>query len=94
MTDLTIRVHYRDEAGWIEDVQLDMDLSEFGGVLPSIGDTILKPYTLLGQDRSDPANREIWTVVQRVFNPRDQKDYVALVVEFRPATNSDPWVPG
>ena len=94
MTAPTIRIYFRDDIGWIEDGELDMELEDFGGFLPNVGDTILKPFVIAGLDRHVPENREVWTVVQRVFNPRDLKDYVALVVEYRPATGKDPWVPG
>ena len=92
MNDVTVRIYYRDASGYTEDAQLDMSLDDFGGVMPAIGDTILNPGVAAGLDRSQPENREVWKVVERVFNPRDNKDYVTLVVEYRPGTSTDPWL--
>ncbi len=84
MTDVTIRILHRQPNGTIEDGQHDFDLASFGGVLPAVGDMILDPGVIQGRDRRDPANREMWTVVGRLFNPRDNADYIALIVETRP----------
>ncbi|GAA2821629.1 hypothetical protein EDC40_10345 [Aminobacter aminovorans] len=81
--DVTVRICFRNKDGLIEDGAEDFDLSTFGGFLPSIGDKIVDPGVLSGMNRSDPSNREIWTVVERVFNPKDNSEYVALVVEAR-----------
>lgn len=89
MSDLTIRLHYIDAAGVITDGEHNFDLSDFAGFLPAVGDTILYPLVAQGLDRSEPANRELLTVVQRVFNPRDLSGYVALVCRSRPATEDD-----
>jgi hypothetical protein len=86
MADLTIRIYVRNAAGVFEDTERDFDLSEFGGFLPSIGDKILDPAVLVGRDRRDAANRSIWTIVGRYFNPRDLTEYVALIVEERTPT--------
>lgn len=86
MKDVTIRIYFRDSDGKANDGQEDYGLSDFGGLLPCVGDCILKPGVLQGLDRGRPNNREIWTVVGRMFNPRDNKDYVALIVEERPPT--------
>jgi hypothetical protein len=51
--------------------------------LPAIGDTILDSGVTQGLSRTDPANRRMWTVVQRVLNPRDNEDCVVIVVEER-----------
>lgn len=83
MSDVTIRIHIRQSDGEIVDTQSDFGLPDFGGVLPSVGDTILDPGVVQGRDRRDPFNRGIWTVVDRMFNPRDLKDYIALIVEVR-----------
>jgi len=84
VTDVTIRIYRREADGSTVDGQEDYDLSSFGGFLPAIGDLIVNPGVPQGLDRRDPQNREIWTVVGRVFNPRDLEDYVALIVEERP----------
>jgi hypothetical protein len=86
MKELTIRIHFRRQNGKVEDNQEEFALSYFHGILPSPGDRILDPGVLQGLDRRDPENRNIWTVVGRVFNPRDLRDYVALIVEERKLT--------
>jgi hypothetical protein len=93
MSDLAIRIHFSRESGEVEDAEHDCDLSDFGGFLPSIGDRILDPGA--SGDRRDPANRRMWTVVGRIFNPRDLGNkYVALIVEERqPAINEKAFLP-
>jgi hypothetical protein len=86
MVEITIRIYFRDENGSIEDGERDCGIGEFGGVLPSTGDLILNPGVLSGLDRGNPEHREIWVVVGRFFNPRDNQDYVALIVEVRQPT--------
>ena len=85
----SIRILHRDPVGNISDGQQEYDLAQFAGQFPSIGDMILNPGALQGLDRHDPRNREIWTVVGRVFNPRDREDTVALIVETRDGTIDD-----
>jgi hypothetical protein len=95
MGDVTIRIHLLTEIGTIEDTQNDYDLSSFGGFLPSVGDVVLDPGVLMNLDRREPMNRRMWTVVKRVFNPRDLENYVALVVEESTPTKNDyPLLPG
>ncbi|MDI3307688.1 MAG: hypothetical protein QJR07_11365 [Acetobacteraceae bacterium] len=89
MANPTIRIHFRRSSGEVEDGELDFDLSSFCGILPSIGDKILDPGVPKGQSRCDPANRRMWTVVGRVFNPRDRADYVVLVVDERIPTEEE-----
>lgn len=84
MEEVTIRIYHRKDDGSLVDGQEDYDLAFFGGTLPAIGDLIVNPAASAGVDRYDPGNRTVWAVVGRVFNPRDMKDYVALVVEERP----------
>jgi hypothetical protein len=92
MSETTIRIYFRDAAGHTEDGKLDMSLKDFGGVVPSLGDTILNPGVPTSLDRQDPTSRDVWTVVERVFNPRDQQDYIALVVTYRGGTLTDTWI--
>jgi len=73
----------------VSDYGHDYGPEDFAGQVPAIGDMILDPGVPVGQDRHDPRNREIWTVVGRVFNPRDNKDYVSLIVESRSGTLAD-----
>ena len=84
MVDTTIRIYYRSASGKMEDSQQEHGLEDFGGVMPAAGDLILAPGVLAGRDRNLPENRRMWSVVQRVFNPRDNDGkYIALVVEDR-----------
>lgn len=84
MSETYIRIYRRTAAGDIFDHKHDMELSDFGGVVPAAGDLILDPGVLQGSTRSDPHNRRMWTVVQRVFNPRDLGgEYIVLVIEDR-----------
>ena len=90
-----IRIYFRNADGRVEDGQHDCDLTNFAGVVPQIGDQILASGVLQGRDRADPANREIWTVVGRLFNPKDNEAYVALIVETRqPAPSEHSLLPG
>lgn len=90
MPDSTIRLHYRKPSGKIEDAQEDFGLESFGGIIPAVGDLILDPGVTAGKDRTDRNNRRMLTVVQRVFNPRDNADYIALIVtERKPTKNED-----
>ena len=84
-----IRTFFLRATGKIEDSHENYDLSDFAGFLPSIGDTILNPGVVQGLNRSDPVNRRIWTVVGRMFNPLDNKDGVALIVEERAPTGNE-----
>ncbi|MCJ2031269.1 hypothetical protein MKK50_18035 [Methylobacterium sp. J-043] len=89
MSELTIRMHYLDCHGFVQESDEDYDLSNFAGFLPAVGDAILAPGVPQGLDRAEPANREMLTVVERVFNPRDLQHYVALVCKSRPANEGD-----
>ena len=84
-----IRILHRDPDGKVFDGGVDFDLGQFAGQLPMIGDTIVDPGVLQGQDRRLPQNRQIWTVVGRVFNSHDNEDYVALIVESRDGNQAD-----
>ncbi len=85
----SIRILHRDPVGAVGDGGVEFGLEQFAGQVPMIGDTILDPGVLQGQDRNDPQNRSIWTVVGRVFNPRDSEDTVALIVESRDGNRAD-----
>ncbi len=84
-----IRILHRDTAGKVFDGGVDFGLEDFAGQVPAIGDMILNPGVPEGKKRDDPRNREIWTVVGRVFNSRDNKDYVSLIVGSRDGTLAD-----
>ena len=84
-----IRILHRDQSGKVFDGSVDFGLEDFAGQVPGIGDMILNPGVPVGKDRHDPRNREIWTVVGRVFNPRDNGEYVSLIVESREGTLED-----
>ena len=84
-----IRILHRDPSGKIHDGGLDFAPEHFAGQVPMIGDIIVDPGVLQGRDRQLPQDRQIWTVVGRVFNARDNEDYVALIVETRDGNISD-----
>jgi hypothetical protein len=87
--DPAIRVLFQ-ENGKVKDYSEEHELSLFGGVVPNAGDVIVNPGVLQGKDRTKLENRDIWTVVRRVFNPKDNGgSYIALVVETRQATEED-----
>ncbi|MEZ0061441.1 hypothetical protein ACVII1_007117 [Bradyrhizobium elkanii] len=87
--DLTVRLYHRSSDGKVVDAVHDMELSNFGGALPNVGDWILEPGVPSHLDRLEPKNRNFWVVVQRVFNPRDNEDYIALIVEDRAPTSAE-----
>ncbi|RVL69854.1 hypothetical protein CN140_35830 [Sinorhizobium meliloti] len=89
--DIAIRVYFRAESGLVADGQR-YDLSDFGGFLPAIGDQVLQPGVLQGIDRSQRKSRTVWTVVGRIFNPKDSPNHVCLIVEPRLGTEGDPWI--
>lgn len=79
---------YQRRNGTLEDLSEEYDLEDFGGVVPSIGDHIVDPGANRATiSREDPSNRTILKVVDRFFWPRDNKGYVALVIEQAPATD-------
>ena len=86
MKDVTIRFYHRDDKGKLHDDSEDFGLEDFGGVVPASGDKILRVGVPTGLDRNVVSNREITTVTDRYFNPRDNADYIALVVSTRAAT--------
>lgn len=53
------------------------------GVSPPIGDQVLQPGVLQGIDRSQRKSRTAWTVVGRIFNPKDSPNHVCLIIEPR-----------
>ena len=83
-----IRIPHRDTAGKVVD-GVWTSPQDFAGPVPAIGDVILNPGTPVEKKRDDPRNREIRTVVVRVFDSRDNKDYVSLIVESRDGTLDD-----
>lgn len=89
MPETTIRIYLRHSHGQLDDMSEAFDLTQFAGQVPVIGDVILEPGVLDGLDRTDPANRRLWQVVGRIFNPRDLEDYVLLVVEERNLTAAE-----
>lgn len=62
-----IRV-YVDEDGKLVDQKYDIDIDgELGGMVPNVGDMIVYPGVLMGEDRHDPENRTVYEVTQRYF---------------------------
>ncbi|MBB4264807.1 hypothetical protein [Roseospira visakhapatnamensis] len=86
---IKVRLYIARAGGVVEDGQMDCDLSMFGGLVPAVGDEILDPGVIQGQDRHDHRNRQLLTVTRRVFNSRDKEDYVVLVVEPRPVADGE-----
>lgn len=89
MTDVHIRIYFREAAGTLVDSQQEFDVGSFAGLVPGVGDMIVNPGVPQGLDRHNPSNRQVWDVVGRVFNPRDMDDYVALIVEERAPNPSE-----
>jgi hypothetical protein len=89
MSETIVRLHYKMADGTIMDAANEYELSDFAGVLPSVGDQMLDPGVRAAKDRARPKNRELLTIVSRVFNPRDNKNYVALICESRPLSAAE-----
>ena len=84
MKDLAFRILTRRGNGMICDERFELDLAFFGGVVPVPGDLILDPGATQGADRSQPENRTLWIVRERIFNTKDLEGaYIALVVDKR-----------
>ena len=64
-------------------------LSDFGGVLPDIGDQILSPWVIEGRDRNAPENRKMWTVIERHFIPLAPPDEPILALTVQERTLAD-----
>jgi len=65
----SIRILHRDPAGKVFDGSVEYGPEHFAGQVPAIGDTILDPGVTIGQDRHDPQNRTVWTVVAGSLTP-------------------------
>lgn len=73
----------------LEDLREDISLSEFGGIAPSAGDTILSRWLIDKNLRGhEPTNRTFLEVVRRVFHPERENHHV-LVVRQRVGTERD-----
>lgn len=90
--DPIVRIYFRDASGTIVDPLLDLSIDAFAGHLPSVGDIIVDPHISLGVAQQQSSQGEQWTVVSRVFNPKDQRGIVALVVEKDEPEIDKPWV--
>ena len=84
-----VRIYVRAAGGSLTDTRQEFGLESFAGQLPSIGDMILAPGVLSHLDRHEPANRTLWQVVGRIFNPRDLQTSVILIVEERPPSTHE-----
>lgn len=64
-------------------------LSDFGGTVPAIGESIIDPFAPGNADRHDPRNRKIWQVRNRCFLPKcnPSQPLVALFVTARAPTD-------
>lgn len=79
----SVRVYFKQPDGSYVDGGISYELSQFGGCVPSAGDTIISPGVLVGLDRFTLINREFWTVEGRVFGALDLLDSIALLVQAR-----------
>lgn len=86
---ISVRILCREAGGSIVDGQIEYGTETFAGQVPMIGDTILDPGVVRGPNRHEPENRRIWTVVGRVFNPRDREGVVGLIVDSRDGHTGD-----
>lgn len=89
MSQSAVIICFRNSDGKIVPDDGSYELSEFAGIVPSIGDRILEPGIRNGLDRHQLVNRRIWTVVDRYFYARDTAGQVALVVEERVPDESE-----
>lgn len=89
MAATLVRIYIRKADGKLEDTSEAYEVSNFGGIIPTVGDKFLNPWTSEQTTRNDPGNREIYTVLERVFNPRDLKDYVVLICSVSPCDEND-----
>jgi hypothetical protein len=74
MPDFLIAIGYVRQDGRIERESETFAPSDFGGVVPSIGDRILKSgvtqrYRAEKIDFDDPSRRTFWIVKERIFRP-------------------------
>ena len=69
-----IQMHRVAEDGTYEDMQLDLSLSDFGGVMPTAGDLIVDPGVPNHLDRQQVEHRTVWEVVARYFFPATDPD--------------------
>ncbi|MEF2548844.1 hypothetical protein VQ045_16925 [Aurantimonas sp. E1-2-R+4] len=71
MKEVWIRLLSRD-GGRVEDMQHDVDLAEFGGTVPAVGDRIVE--MLKGDSRA-------YRVVERLFETGSREPYINLILE-------------
>jgi len=94
MKPTVVRIFYRESDGSLVDSTHDYPLDHFAGQLPVPGDRVLYSGVARGLSRREMRNRRVWDVVGRFFNPMDNEDYVALIVEEREPTQSEAQVIG
>ena len=84
MTEHWIRLYVVREDGTYADARDDFTLSDFGGVLPAVGDLIVDPGVRQDLDRDVAANRTVYEVVARYFqplsNPKSEHHYSCVLV--------------
>ena len=69
----------------------DYDLHDLGAA-PAVGDHIVYPGVPTGLDRDVAANRTVYEVVRRYFEPSDDPKHpakIALCVQGRPGTEDE-----
>lgn len=85
MQKTEIRLFFAGQGAPYESDGLSYTLEQFGGTVPAIGDSIVDPGVLSGQNRLRPENRRILEIRQRFFLPDSASGAarVSLVVEER-----------
>jgi|GEM_PF-2204725 len=81
--EMYVRVFRRSPIGRLVASGHEYSLSDFDGVLPCIGDSILSPGLKVPGSGDDYRNRTMWSVVDRVFDVEAKSCFVNLVVEER-----------
>ena len=85
-----IRVYREYDRGFVDDRRETLDLAEFCGVVPRVGDRIVSPYIRDKHLDIEPwKRRSIWTVTAVYWRPdmrikEDDASWVVLVVKERP----------
>lgn len=80
MSDPMLRLYERNAAGLVELPSLGWQLSDFAGVVPSVGDCIINSGVQSGRDRTDPIERTVYEVVARWFAENSGAEQGSLVI--------------
>lgn len=83
---------YLEKDDKLHDLKHEFELDALCDTVPCVGDLLVDPTVLRGDDRTDPDSRWILEVVGRYFLPGAHGpllSYVALVVSPRPGTERE-----